>query len=486
MSDKPWESKQSAFSGSPITASLNAAFRLLWVIEKMWMLIVPALCLVSSATVYHRTKSLLYSTLSTVMCGTIWYTSRYYFLGRVPKFLTPQFKECTSVVRILIHNINTRLIRKYSYRYPLIVNLGLLTRYQKCRVFARDMVTKIEPETLADLSRYIDFAAASYGVLFYPSHVKSVFQRIFTTTSFTSFHTSVSKDVISKMTGIPPDSIIVTQLKGENPLRPGYYICVDKESQSVLLVIRGTLTLSDSLTDITCLSTEFLGGFAHHGISASAVAIFRETKGILERLLEEHNGYRLVITGHSLGGGTASLLTLYLAHHRADLPEYLGKCDLRCFAFAPPPVYKPGEGEQLDTSGIVTVVTAQDIVPRASMANTFSLLMQLQYTENLPLSLWERCALIIDKDSSKLRALYCDMDKMLVEKRGDQEFTMLSHIGRVLWIDRGKDEEGQDIPLLLRPTNTEWETLYFGPRFIADHWPHEYQKNLKLFASHFL
>ena len=63
-----------------------------------------------------------------------------------------------------------------------------------------------------------------------------------------------------------------TQLKGENPLRPGYYICLDRSSNSVVLVIRGTLTLSDALTDASCLSKEFLGGWAHHGIRFVQVA----------------------------------------------------------------------------------------------------------------------------------------------------------------------------------------------------------------------
>ena len=62
-----------------------------------------------------------------VACGVIWLTARYFILGRVPIFLSPQFKECLSVVRVLLHKINTKLIKKYGYRYPLIVNLGLLS-----------------------------------------------------------------------------------------------------------------------------------------------------------------------------------------------------------------------------------------------------------------------------------------------------------------------------------------------------------------------
>ena len=66
---------------------------------------------------------------TSVACGVIWLTSRYFILGRVPIFISPQFKECLSVVRVLLHKINTKLIKKYGYRYPLIVNLGGSTKY---------------------------------------------------------------------------------------------------------------------------------------------------------------------------------------------------------------------------------------------------------------------------------------------------------------------------------------------------------------------
>ena len=41
---------------------------------------------------------------------------------------------------------------------------------------------------------------------------------------------------------------------------------MDDKSHSVVLVIRGTLTISDAFTDVACLSKEFVGGWAHHGI----------------------------------------------------------------------------------------------------------------------------------------------------------------------------------------------------------------------------
>ena len=39
--------------------------------------------------------------------------------------------------------------------------------------------------------------------------------------------------------------------------------------------------------------------------------------------------------------------------------------------------------------------------------------------------------------------------------------------------------------VFLEQNEFEWERIHIGHRFIADHWPHEYQKTLKLLASQF-
>ena len=38
-------------------------------------------------------------------------------------------------------------------------------------------------------------------------------------------------------------------------------------------------------------------------------------------------------------------------------------------------------------------------------------------------------------------------------------------------------------PVVLREEPFEWQRTHIGPRLIADHWPHEYQKTLKLFLE---
>ncbi|KAJ2722424.1 hypothetical protein GGI07_003322 [Coemansia sp. Benny D115] len=103
-----------------------------------------------------------------------------------------------------------------------------------------------------------------------------------------------------------------------------HYIAVDHASRSVVLACRGTLGISDLFIDMICEyetiqlpghpatkeQTEFR---VHSGMWHSAMMladasseVFREVAEAL-RLYPE---YGLVLTGHSLGGGVASLLTL--------------------------------------------------------------------------------------------------------------------------------------------------------------------------------
>ncbi|XP_063691963.1 uncharacterized protein LOC134824154 isoform X1 [Bolinopsis microptera] len=552
MSDLPYKlsHSQSSFLGASLTKPINCLFRALWVLESMWVVVVPALCALSSITVYKQTKSPFCSVMSSIACGVIWLTTRYFILGRVPTLLSPPFKECLSVVRVLLHRINSKLIKKYGHRYPLIVNLGLLTRFTMTRSFHQVTEKVIDRKLAEKLSRYMDFAAASYGVLFYPSHAKSSFKSFFNSDSIESYSigaltNKVSVNVISQMTGVSPESIVVTQLIGESPLKPGYYICIDDETRSVVLVIRGTLTLSDAFTDIACLSKEFAGGWAHHGISVGAESIFNETKGLLESMLRQ-TGYDLVLCGHSLGAGTAVLLTLHILSKKETLGESpLSKCKVTCYAYAPPPVfnYYGSERDNKWSDHVVTVINGMDIIPRASLANMFCLVMQLQYIEMLPLSFWERCSLIIDKKTEHLEKLMVGMEDFLRDsiENSEEVFRPLFHVGKVLWVDKvtvsdktiledepscsildqipnglvcngnpghadddfhqapsektspnsptdSSDDNSEKSPSVARPVVLqeepfEWQRTHIGHRLIADHWPHEYQKTLKLFLE---
>eukprot|EP00966_Prymnesium_polylepis_P011144 256186-Prymnesium_polylepis.2 len=89
-------------------------------------------------------------------------------------------------------------------------------------------------------------------------------------------------------------------------------------------------------------------------MAAMARATWARVCADVVRALEANPGYDLVVTGHSLGAGTAALLTLLLYHARSGAADAAAAGEptplppagtrLRCFAFACPPVFDPGSG----------------------------------------------------------------------------------------------------------------------------------------------
>ena len=83
----------------------------------------------------------------------------------------------------------------------------------------------------------------------------------------------------------------------------------------------------------------------------------------------------LFVSGHSLGAGVAVLLTLDLLMNedRSELREKIK--DVQCYAFAPPPVFRPKSSWILGTAEVpvevkekmILVVNDQDCIPRTSL-----------------------------------------------------------------------------------------------------------------------
>eukprot|EP00981_Chlorochromonas_danica_P002538 scaffold487_cov178-Ochromonas_danica.AAC.26 len=141
-----------------------------------------------------------------------------------------------------------------------------------------------------------------------------------------------------------------------------YAIFVDHAMQTVVLTIRGTVSIEDCITDILCDPVELeaagrmwgfdgRGKYAHGGMLRAALAIRQEIQDtqILDQLLgrqsesgkevdhpesvlqtplfERFSHYCVVITGHSLGAGTAVLLAMLL---RSRYPS------VQCYAYGTP------------------------------------------------------------------------------------------------------------------------------------------------------
>ena len=121
-------------------------------------------------------------------------------------------------------------------------------------------------------------------------------------------------DSIGGRMGIESDSILMVWFtdQEEDGHCPKFLLFLDHEAKSLVLAIRGTFCIKDAVLDAVCEEVPFLDGFAHKGILDGAQRILSKICDQLVISLTDHSDYNLMITGHSLGAGTAELITLDL------------------------------------------------------------------------------------------------------------------------------------------------------------------------------
>ncbi|XP_063084296.1 diacylglycerol lipase-alpha isoform X4 [Cavia porcellus] len=165
-----------------------------------------------------------------------------------------------------------------------------------------------------------------------------------------------------------------------------FYVAVDHDKKKVVISIRGTLSPKDALTDLTGdaerLPVEGHRGtwLGHKGMVLSAEYIKKklEQEMVLSQAFGRDLGrgtkhYGLIVVGHSLGAGTAAILSFLLR------PQYP---TLKCFAYSPPGGLLrscPEPPESLDfpcsedameysKEFVTAVVLGKDLVPRIGLS----------------------------------------------------------------------------------------------------------------------
>ncbi|CAL1397311.1 unnamed protein product [Linum trigynum] len=154
-------------------------------------------------------------------------------------------------------------------------------------------------------------------------------------------------------------------------LMPAFTIIRDDDTKHFLLLIRGTHSIKDTLTAVTGAVVPFhhsvlddggisnlVLGYAHCGMVAAARWIAKLSTPCLLKALDEYPEYRVKVVGHSLGGGTAALLTYILREQKMFSSS-------TCVAFAPAACMTWDLAES-GKSFITTIVNGSDLVPTFS------------------------------------------------------------------------------------------------------------------------
>ncbi|XP_072959034.1 uncharacterized protein [Typha angustifolia] len=170
--------------------------------------------------------------------------------------------------------------------------------------------------------------------------------------------------VFLKSAGFSQEDVLLQEPKA-GLLKPAFTILCDKSSKTFLLLVRGTHSIKDTLTAVTGAVVPFhhslldeggvsklVLGYAHCGMVAAARWIAKCTTPCLLSAVSQYPDYKIKIVGHSLGGGTAALLTYILREHKELFST-------TCVAFA------PESGKHF----ITTIVNGADLVPTFSTAS---------------------------------------------------------------------------------------------------------------------
>ena len=158
-----------------------------------------------------------------------------------------------------------------------------------------------------------------------------------------------------------------------NAQRSAYAIVRDMKNKKLLLLIEGTKSFHDLLTDLNADAVSFTcdaflaegdnlseNQFVHSGMLERSYWFYYQIIPKIEHYLaNEFKGFQFMIVGHSLGAGTGAILALLLV---TKMP------DIQCLAFACPKIFSA----ELSRSALVkrhitTFINQDDFVPRFSV-----------------------------------------------------------------------------------------------------------------------
>jgi len=188
--------------------------------------------------------------------------------------------------------------------------------------------------------------------------------------------------------------------------KPASALFVHSEQKIACFAIRGTATINDVVTDIRAMPVQFPDsemdgvhriqsrsemneegwtpvsqgqGLALCGMAGAACNLFREN--IDSILLLARQGYRIRLTGHSLGGSVAALLgALIKRHFEFHLPRIMSEDNetLRVYSYGSPACVDAKLSDHA-LSYVTNCVLHDDVIPRLTPTSIRALLKHLLY-----------------------------------------------------------------------------------------------------------
>lgn len=193
------------------------------------------------------------------------------------------------------------------------------------------------------------------------------------------------------------------------PGKPGHFVAVKKNQSKwsntleVTLVVRGTKTITDVVTDLLCDAVDYRSGKAHAGILQSGQYLAGKHQDLFKKLCELSGKKKLKVTliGHSLGAGAASIAGMELNDQ--------DNIEVKVIGFGCPSLVSEDLSKQAEKY-ITTVVSDNDCVPRMSAATMLNAVLDVGEFN------WVTCARrdieeVVEQVQDFLPSLFTDANK---------------------------------------------------------------------------
>ncbi|CAG8460609.1 16408_t:CDS:10 [Dentiscutata heterogama] len=207
--------------------------------------------------------------------------------------------------------------------------------------------------------RYLQFSMASYGSFLF---------NWFGYGPRNAFGITSDQKIIRKFFNLDKSDIICWEYGQKAVSVPNYMVVRDPETNSIIISIRGTMNITDLITDALAHYEPWNGGFVHRGAFRSAQHLIKHSLKEIRDAIVKYNINSIKIMGHSLGASISSITTLLLREHCKDMLDR--GVDIHAWNFATFPCCSLDVASKTDTLKCIhNFVNENDIIPRLSYGN---------------------------------------------------------------------------------------------------------------------
>ncbi|CAG8586061.1 12927_t:CDS:2, partial [Cetraspora pellucida] len=212
---------------------------------------------------------------------------------------------------------------------------------------------------MEDALRYLQFSMAAYGSFLF---------NWFGYGPPNAFGIISDKKIVRNFFNLDKSDIICWEYGQKAVSVPNYMVIRDPKTNSIFICIRGSLNISDLITDALAHFEPWNGDFVHRGAFRRAQYLIDQSLEKIKDAVAKYKIKSIKIMGHSLGASISSLTTLLLRERCKDLLD--SGVDIRAWNFATFPCCSIDMASKADTMKcIINFVNENDVISRLSYGN---------------------------------------------------------------------------------------------------------------------